>query len=207
MTSAALPLLLTVTVCAADALLSVWLKASVVGDAPITGFSATPVPARLVLLWPPLALCVITRLALRAPAAAGVSARVTVQLPAPATEPPAAQVPPVMLNSVLAVVIVPTISAALPVFDRVTVCAVLAVPTLTLPNASDGVSDAIGAAAAVAVPLRLTVPGLPAALCVMVNDPLRAPITPAAGRNATDTVQLAPAATLPPAAHVPPATV
>ena len=69
--------------------------------------------------------------------------------------------------SVLPVDSVPIVSGALPVFDSVAVCAVLAVPTLTLPKASAAVSEATGAAAAVAVPLRLTAPGLPVALCAI----------------------------------------
>ena len=206
MVSGALPLLLTVTVCAVEVVAMVWVKLSVVGDTPITGLSATPVPESAVLLWAPLASCVTSRLALRAPAADGVKPMITVQLPAATTEPPAVQVPPLMVNSVLPVPSVPSVRVAVPVFDKVAVCAVLAVPTLTLPNASELVSDARGAAAAVAVALRLTLPGLPAALCVIESCPVRAPVVPAAGLKATETVQFAPAATLPPAAQVPPAT-
>ena len=69
-----------------------------------------------------------------------------------------------MVNSVLPVDSVPMVSGAVPPLDSVAVCTALAVPTLTLPNASDAVRLASGAAAAVAVPLRLTLPGLPLAL-------------------------------------------
>lgn len=54
------------------------------------------------------------------------------------------------------------------------------------------------------MPLSVTLPGLPAALWAMFNVPLRAPAAPAAGRKATETVQLAPAATVPPAVQSPP---
>ncbi len=46
----ALPVLLIVIVCAAEVTLTVWLKLSVDGETPITGFSATPIPDKLVLL-------------------------------------------------------------------------------------------------------------------------------------------------------------
>ena len=201
----ALPLLLTVAVCAADVLLTTWLKLSVVGDTPITGFSATPVPDRLVLLDPPLALCVTTRLALRAPAVDGVKPMLSVQLAPAATDPLATQLPPLSVNSVLPVDKLPSSSGALPVFDSVAVCAALEVPRFTLPKASEAVMAAAGAAAAVALPLRLTTPGLPVALWATVKVPLRAPSAPVDGLKTSDTVQLAPSATLPPALQLPPA--
>jgi hypothetical protein len=67
--------------------LTVWLNVSVVGDTPITGVSATPVPDKLVLLWPPAALWVTTRLAVREPAAEGVKPTLMVQLLLAGTEP------------------------------------------------------------------------------------------------------------------------
>jgi hypothetical protein len=74
-----------------------------------------------------------------------------------------------------------------------------------LPYDSEaGASEATGAGAAVAVPVSVTTPGLPAALWVMLSVPLRAPAAPAAGRKATEMVQFAPIATLPGAAQVPP---
>ncbi len=185
-------------------MLIVWLKVSVVGDTPITGVSATPVPDRLVVLCPPVALWVMTRLALRAPAADGVKPTLTVQLAPAATEAPFVQEPPLtMENSVpLLIDTVPSTSAALPVFVSVAVCGVPAEPTFWLPNASEAVCEATGAGAAVAVPDSDTLPGLPAALWVMLSVPVRVPV--AAGLNATEMVQFAPTATLPPAAQVPP---
>ena len=204
-TSGAVPVLLTVTVWSAEALPTVCVKLSVVGDTPITGVNATPVPDRLVVLCPPVALCVTTRLALRAPAADGVKPTLMVQLAAAATVPRAVQVPPLIVYSVpLLIDSVPSVNAALPVLDSVTVCAEPAVPTFRLPNDSEAVCDATGAGAAVAVPLSVTLPGLPAALWVMLSVPVRAPAAPAAGRKATEMVQFAPTATLPGAAQVPP---
>jgi len=199
--------LLTVAVCAVDVAPTVCVKLRVVGETPITGLSATPVPDRLVLLVPPLALCVTVRVALRAPADDGVKLMLIVQLPDAATDPPTTHEPPLTANSVLLVESVARVNGAVPVFISVAVCAVLGVPTLTLPNASEAVSDATGAAAAVALPLRLTLPGLPVALWATDSEPLRTLAAPAAGLNATETVQLEPAATLPPALQVPPAMV
>jgi hypothetical protein len=181
-----------------------------VGDTPITGLSATPVPlseAVVEVVAAVVALCVTVSVALRAPAVDGVKVSVTVQLPPVATVPPAAQVPPVITNSVLPVDRVPIVSAAVPVFESVAVCAVLAEPTLRLPNASGEVNVVVGAGAAVAVPLSVTAPGLPAALCAIESEPLRAPVAPAVGLNATDTVQLLPAATGVAVLQVPPAIV
>lgn len=133
-TSGAVPVLLTVTVWSAEVVATVWLKLSVVGDTPITGVSATPVPDRLVVLCPPAALCVTIRLALRAPAAEGVNPTLMVQLLPAATVPLAAQVPPLIVNSVpLLIDNVPRVNGALPVLESVTVCAEPAVPTFTLP--------------------------------------------------------------------------
>jgi hypothetical protein len=205
MLSGALPVLLTVTVCALDATFSVWLKLNAVGDKAITGIKATPVPDKPALLLKPAALWVMVRLALREPAALGVKLTFTVQLPPAATEPPATHVPPLTVKSALAVDNVPRLSAALPVLFKVTVCAVLVLPTFKLPKPNAAEMLATGAAAGEAVPLRPALPGLPAALCATVNVPLRAPAAPV-GTMATLTTQLLPAATVPPATHVPPTT-
>jgi hypothetical protein len=147
----------------------------------------------------------MVRFALRAPAVVGVKLTLTVQLPAAATVPPATQVPPLIVKSALPVDRVPSVNAALPVLLRVTVCAVLVLPTFKLPKPKAAEMAAIGAAAAVAVPPRLTMPGLPAALCATVTVPLRAPAAPV-GSRATETKQLPPAATVLPALQVPPTT-
>ena len=83
------------------------------------------------------------------------------------------------------------LKAALPVLLRVTVCAVLVTSTAWLPKARL-VGERL-ATAAVPVPERLTICGLPLALSVMLTEAVRLPL--AAGLNVTLIVQLAPAAT------------
>src|SRR5271155_1789207 len=65
------------------------------------------------------------------------------------------------------------ISGKFPLFDTVTVCAALVVPTAWLPNVNE--VGAIPIASATPVPLRATVCGLPVALSVNVIVPLRVP--------------------------------
>ena len=83
------------------------------------------------------------------------------------------------------------LKAAWPVLLRVTVCAVLVTSTAWLPKARL-VGERL-ATAAVPVPERLTICGLPLALSVMLTEAVRLPL--AAGLNVTLIVQLAPAAT------------
>ena len=83
------------------------------------------------------------------------------------------------------------LKVALPVLLRVTVCAVLGVPTDWLPKARL-VGERL-TRAAVPVPERLTVCGLPLALSVMLTEAVRLPL--AEGVNFTLIVQWAPAAT------------
>ena len=87
-----------------------------------------------------------------------------------------------------------TVKAPLPELVRVTVCAVLAVPTDWLPKAR--LEGETLTADAVPVPERGTVCGLPAALSATVRAAVRFPV--AAGLKLTLIVQLAPAATLDP---------
>ena len=83
------------------------------------------------------------------------------------------------------------LKAALPVLLRVTVCAVLVIPTGWLPKARL-LAERL-TTTAVPVPERLTDCGLPLALSVMLTEAVRLPL--AAGVNVTLMVQLAPAAT------------
>ena len=83
------------------------------------------------------------------------------------------------------------LNAALPVLLRVTVCAVLVVPTDWLPKArlvGERLTTVV-----VPVPERLTVCGLPLALSVMLTEAVRLPL--AAGVKVTLIVQLLPPAT------------
>jgi len=83
------------------------------------------------------------------------------------------------------------LKAAFPALLRVTLCAVLVVPTFWLLNVR--LVGKTLAAAAAPVPVRLTVCGLPAALSEMLTDAVRVPV--AVGVNVTLIVQLPPAAT------------
>ena len=86
------------------------------------------------------------------------------------------------------------LNAALPVLVRVTVCAVLVVPTSWLGNVRlVGAKLTAGAERVTPVPVRLTVCGLLLALSAMVMAPVRLPT--AVGVKVTLMVQLAPAAT------------
>jgi hypothetical protein len=201
----AVPVLLSVTVSGADVLLTVCENDSDDGDTAASGVCATPLPDSAALLLPPEALCVTASVALREPAAAGMKVRANVQLEPAATVLPAAQLPPLSENSLLPVPMLAIDSAAVPLLDSVAVCAVLVLPTVMLPKFSEVVSVATGAAAALAEPDRLTAPGLPPALWAIDRVALREPVALPAGRKATATVQLEPAATLVPAAQVPPA--
>jgi len=84
------------------------------------------------------------------------------------------------------------LKAAFPVLLRVTLCAVLVVPTFWLLNVRL-VAERLAVAAAVPVPVRLTVCGLPATLSEMLTDAVRVPA--AVGLNVTLIVQLPPPAT------------
>ena len=66
------------------------------------------------------------------------------------------------------------ISGNSPLFDTVTVCAALVVPTAWLPNVND--VGEIPITAATPVPVNVTVCGLPVALSVNVIVPLRTPV-------------------------------
>jgi len=86
------------------------------------------------------------------------------------------------------------LKAAFPVLLKVTLSAALVVPTFWLPNVRL-VTERL-AAAAVPVPVRLTVCGFPAALSEMLTVAVRVP--GAVGVNVTLIMQLLFAATEPP---------
>jgi hypothetical protein len=87
------------------------------------------------------------------------------------------------------------VSAALPLFVKVTVCAALVLPTFCDANVSDaGASVTAGALAAAPVPARPAVCGLPVALSAMLTLAVRAPV--AVGLNVTLMAQFAFAASV-----------
>jgi hypothetical protein len=106
-------------------------------------------------------------------AAAGVNVTLMLQLPAAATLAPH---PFVCAKSAAFAPVSPRLvmdKAALPVFDRVTVCAALVVFTSWLANVSDaGDTPATGL---MPVPFRDATWGLPAASSVTVSEPLLGP--------------------------------
>ena len=143
----------------------------------------------------------INRVAARTPAAVGWNIRLTVQLPRPATLPPATHVDvdriaksPAFVRgrargSRLTTVRLAMLSEVLPRFVSVTVCGALRVPMSCAPKLSD-IADSL---TAIPVPVRLMVCGLPGALSV--NERLPEAVPAAVGVKVTATVQDPDAAT------------
>ncbi len=90
MLSVAVPLLVSVTACAALVVPTCWLlKVSVVLERVTAGaVAATPVPVRLTLCGLPAALSVIDTVPVRVPVAVGVKVTLMVQLAPATTEAP-----------------------------------------------------------------------------------------------------------------------
>ncbi len=90
MVSVAVPLLVSVTVCAALVVPTCWLlKVRLVLERVTAGaVGATPVPVRLTLCGLPAALSVIDSVPVRVPVAVGVKVTLMVQLAPAATEAP-----------------------------------------------------------------------------------------------------------------------
>lgn len=157
-TSAALPVLLTVTVWFDETEPVTWLNVSELGviDASGAGVGALPLSATLLVaglaLWLKLSAPVVV------PAAVGLNASVTVQLVPAATDAPAAQLPPVMAKALLLLLNDVNDSAAVPVFDRLTVCAALVAPTAVDAKVTvAGAALAAGVGTAAPLPLSDTV--------------------------------------------------
>jgi hypothetical protein len=124
------------------------------------------------------------------PDAVGVNVTLMVQLAPAATELPQVLV---WAKSPLAETLV-RFSEALPVFESVTVCAALVVPTVWLVKVNEEAERlTTGAEAAAPVPVRLTDCGLPEVLSAMLKVPVRVP--DAVGVNVVLIVQFAPTAT------------
>lgn len=147
MVSAAVPLLVSVTVCAAEVVPTFWpAKVRLAGESPAAG--AMPVPLKLAVCGLPAALSVTVNVPLRAPEAVGAKLTLIVQLPPTAKEEPQLFV---WVKSPLVAILVME-SAAVPLLDKVTVCAALLVPTLWLAKLRlTGVRLATGAAVTVSV--------------------------------------------------------
>lgn len=137
MESAAFPVLVSVTLCAALDIPTCTLPSAIVlPDKPTAGEgAAAPVPLKLTALGEPVALCAIDSEPLRAPVAPGLKVTFTVQVALAATElqlfvcaKSAPFVPPTVTPL--------TVSAAVPELVTVTIIAVLVLPTVTLPKPS-----------------------------------------------------------------------
>src|SRR5579864_199650 len=131
MVNAAVPGLVSVTVCAALGVLTVWLpNARLVGDKLAAGpDAAVPVPVRLTVCGLFAALSVKVIVPVRVPVAVGVNVTLIVQLPPMATRLPQVFVcPKSPLGTILEM-----LSAAVPVFVSVSVCAALVAPTVVPP--------------------------------------------------------------------------
>jgi hypothetical protein len=188
----AFPVLVSVTPRDALEVFRDWLpKATLVAERLTTG--PVPVPVRLTDCWLPvtsLLLSVMTKEAVRLPAAKGVNVTLNVQLL------PDASVLPHVVVSAKSPELVPVnvmllmARAAFPVLFNVTTWAVLVVPRFWLVKVRlVVVTPADGA---LPVPARVIVCGLPTALSIMLTEAARLPI--AAGVNLTLIVQLALAA-------------
>jgi hypothetical protein len=156
--SAAVPVFFTVTTCEVLATPTVPLpKLSEVGLNEIAGAATTPVPVSATVCGEPVALSATEIVADRAPAANASKVTLMVQVALIAMLPvhvvvsvKSPELVPVMLTEVI-------VSAAVPVFFTVTTCAVLATPTVPLPNASDVGLNEMAGAATMPVPVRATV--------------------------------------------------
>jgi len=152
--------------------------------------AAAPVPVRLTVWGDPVALSAINSEAANAPAAAGLNSTETEQV-----APAASDVEQVFAEIRKEVAPVPVIasdvrvSAAVPEFFTVTICAAVVTPTVVDAKVRlVGVRVTAGVAAT-PVPVRATVCGDPVALSAIDSEAANAPA--AAGLNSTDTVQVA----------------
>ncbi len=149
-----------------------------------------PVPVRETVCGLPAALSAMLNVPARVPVPVGVKVTLTVQLLLTAR-----LVPQLLLcvKSPLAVMLA-TLAAAVPVFDTVTGCDALLLPSTCAAKVRVLADTAM--TGAVPVPVSETVCGLFEALPVIVSAPVRAPL--AVGAKVTLTVQLELAATLVP---------
>lgn len=153
-TSAALPVLVSVTLCAVAVLPIVvepnvsWVGERVAPGAP----AAAPVPVSDTEVLDGVALWAIVNVAFRAPVALGVKVTETLQLADAARLLPEVQLLLPIAKSAPAIDVAPSTSAAVPVLVSVTVCAAAVLPTVVEPNVSC-VGDALAAGAPAAAPV------------------------------------------------------
>lgn len=187
MVNAMFPLFVTVTVCAALALPTVW-PAKVSDVALKVAVARLPVPLSATLCGEPDALSAMLNAAVRAPAVLGENATEMVQLPATATLAPQVFVWLKLLAFVPVSAIEAIANEAVPVLVRVTVCAVLEVPTVCPAKVSAVTLKEATGDGIVPVPLSATLCGELPALSVRVSVPVSVP--PVVGAKNTEMVQL-----------------
>ncbi len=125
------PVLVSVTVCAALVVPTVWLaKASEVAERLAVVAGAVPVPVRVTDCGLSEALSVMLRVPVRVPEAVGVKVTLMLQLAPAATELPQVLVCVKSPLFVPVTAMLVRLSEALPVFESVTDCAALVVPTV-----------------------------------------------------------------------------
>ena len=174
MVNGTLPVLLSVTVCAAEVVPAVAEKLSDEGESEATGRgAAVPIPVKLIICGEPVALSLTRMLPVTLPVVIGAKVTEIVQLA------PAANDAPQLLVSLnnprmgeLGAEIPVMVSGALPVLLSVTVCAAEVAPAAAEKLSDAGVRTATGAEAAVPEPLSVTVCGEPLALSVTARAAL-----------------------------------
>jgi len=174
MVNGALPVLLSVTVCAAEVVPAAAEKLSDEGESEATGRgAAVPVPLRLIICGEPVALSVTRMLPVTPPVVTGAKVTEMAQLAPAASDAPQLLV---SLNNPtrgeLGAEMPVMVNGALPVLLSVTVCAAEVVPAAAVKLSDAGVRTATGAEAAVPEPLSATVCGEPLALSVTARAAL-----------------------------------
>jgi hypothetical protein len=164
-------------------------KQRLLGERPSTG--AVPVPDRLTACGLPLAVSATLTDAVSALAREGLKVTLIVQFAPAATELPQVLVWAKSLALVPVIATLETYKVPLPLLLKVTVRAVLVVPTAWFPK--DRLVDERLTAGAVPVPDRLTACGLPLALSATLTDAVSE--LAREGVKVTLIVQLPPAAT------------
>jgi hypothetical protein len=189
--SAALPVFDSVTVCAlAVPPVTSFPKLIVLGESATTGTAgAVPDPLSVAVCGDPVALSATETVAAKLATEPGVNVTEIVHIAPAASDSPQVFVSAKSLEFAPPIVIPEMVSAALPVFDSVSICALDVTPDATLPKLSvPGESVAVGAAAAVPDPCSVMLEGLARALLATLIDPVCGPL--AVGVNVTVNVQV-----------------
>jgi hypothetical protein len=165
----AVPVLVSVTVCASLLPTATLPKLTLVGDVEIC--SVTPVPLKATVFGEPVALLVIVMAPVALPVDVGANFAVNGE-DCPAVKV-SGRASPLRLKPVPLAEAAVTVTLAVPGLVRVTVCEPLP-PTVTLPKFT--LAGEAESCSVTPVPLRATVLGEPVALLVMVMAPVALPV-------------------------------